>query len=330
MLAATRQRFLDDYIKIRHAEGRGSQDSAYYLALPYRDITGRLQDQWTIRAKSYRYLERRVLPPIEKQFAPAAAHRRPGRRKLLAVVSAGAARPPADRHRHPGRSAGRPRRRPPLSEARRLPARQRGVRRSATGRGQPRRGHLQRVHSLLHRLSPHAHRNPPVPAPGRLLSDCRFARLPAPRARRNDGPRAPPAVPDDLRLRLRHAAQHRVLRHGNARRTGPRPGHFVEGLSSLVWLAMGDASVEGALARQASALAISGFWPAGSPHDHPLPSAQHQTEEPPPAAFRALPRRGARRAAKSTKSWTAMSTPIRGDDRRADAAAIAWSCSASP
>jgi hypothetical protein len=68
MLAATRQRFLDDYIKIRHAEGRGSQDAEYYLALPFRDVTGRLQDQWTIRAKSYRYLERRVLPGIEKQF----------------------------------------------------------------------------------------------------------------------------------------------------------------------------------------------------------------------------------------------------------------------
>jgi SAM-dependent methyltransferase len=68
MLAATRQRFLDDYIKIRHAEGRGSQDAEYYLALPYRDVTGRLQDQWTIRAKSYRYLEGRVLPGIEKQF----------------------------------------------------------------------------------------------------------------------------------------------------------------------------------------------------------------------------------------------------------------------
>ena len=68
MLAATRQRFLDDYIKIRHAEGRGSQDADYYLALPYRDVTGRLQDQWTIRAKSYRYLEGRVLPGIEKQF----------------------------------------------------------------------------------------------------------------------------------------------------------------------------------------------------------------------------------------------------------------------
>jgi hypothetical protein len=29
MLAATRHRFLDDYIKIRHAEGRGSHASAY-------------------------------------------------------------------------------------------------------------------------------------------------------------------------------------------------------------------------------------------------------------------------------------------------------------
>ena len=69
MQAATRQRFLDDYIKIRHAEGRGSQDAAYYLALPFRDLTGRLQDQWTIRAKSWRYLEQGVLPSIEKQFA---------------------------------------------------------------------------------------------------------------------------------------------------------------------------------------------------------------------------------------------------------------------
>ncbi len=68
MLASTRQRFLDDYIKIRHAEGRGSRDADYYFALPYRDVTGRLQDQWTIRAKSWRYLEKRILPPIEKQF----------------------------------------------------------------------------------------------------------------------------------------------------------------------------------------------------------------------------------------------------------------------
>ncbi|HXS94208.1 MAG TPA: class I SAM-dependent methyltransferase [Candidatus Limnocylindrales bacterium] len=69
MLASARRQFLDDYIKIRHAEGRGSHDSAYYLALPFRDITGRLQDQWNIRAKSFRYLERRVLPRMEKRIA---------------------------------------------------------------------------------------------------------------------------------------------------------------------------------------------------------------------------------------------------------------------
>jgi SAM-dependent methyltransferase len=68
MLGTVRQRFLEDYVKIRHAEGRGSQNAAYYLALPYRDITGRLQDQWSMRAKSWRYLERRVLPSIERQF----------------------------------------------------------------------------------------------------------------------------------------------------------------------------------------------------------------------------------------------------------------------
>ena len=67
MLASVRRQFLDDYIKIRHAEGRGSQSADYYLELPFRDISGRLQDQWTIRAASYRYLERRILPGIEKR-----------------------------------------------------------------------------------------------------------------------------------------------------------------------------------------------------------------------------------------------------------------------
>lgn len=66
MQASVRRQFLDDYIKIRHAEGRGSQSADYYLALPFRDITGRLQDQWTIRAASFRYLEKRILPRIEK------------------------------------------------------------------------------------------------------------------------------------------------------------------------------------------------------------------------------------------------------------------------
>ena len=68
MLTAARRRFLEDYTKIRHAEGRGSRDAAYYLQLPYRDITGRLQDQWIMRGRSYRYLERCVLAPIEARY----------------------------------------------------------------------------------------------------------------------------------------------------------------------------------------------------------------------------------------------------------------------
>ena len=68
MLATTRERFLADYIQIRRAEGRGSDSASYYLELPYRDITGKLQAQWSIRAASFRYLERRVLPAIERQF----------------------------------------------------------------------------------------------------------------------------------------------------------------------------------------------------------------------------------------------------------------------
>jgi SAM-dependent methyltransferase len=61
MLAAQRQRFLDDYLRIRRAEGRGSDDPAYYLALPYRDLSGRLSSQWEMRGKTYRHFERRVL-----------------------------------------------------------------------------------------------------------------------------------------------------------------------------------------------------------------------------------------------------------------------------
>ncbi len=68
MHAGTRQRFLAEYVKIRHAEGRGSEDSDYYLALPFRDITGRLQQQWEMRGKSYRYLENWVLPEIENRL----------------------------------------------------------------------------------------------------------------------------------------------------------------------------------------------------------------------------------------------------------------------
>jgi ubiquinone/menaquinone biosynthesis C-methylase UbiE len=62
METAARQRFLDDYLRIRRAEGRGSDDPAYYLALPYQDLSGKLSAQWTMRGRTYSYFENRLLP----------------------------------------------------------------------------------------------------------------------------------------------------------------------------------------------------------------------------------------------------------------------------
>jgi ubiquinone/menaquinone biosynthesis C-methylase UbiE len=61
MESAARHRFLDDYLRIRRAEGRGSDDPAYYLALPYKDLSGKLASQWAMRARTYTYLEKFVL-----------------------------------------------------------------------------------------------------------------------------------------------------------------------------------------------------------------------------------------------------------------------------
>ncbi|MCU1259696.1 MAG: Methyltransferase type 11 [Bryobacterales bacterium] len=62
-----RRRFLEDYRTIRHAEGRGSEDPAYYRALPYQDLSGNNAWQWSIRARSFRYFERAILAPLERQ-----------------------------------------------------------------------------------------------------------------------------------------------------------------------------------------------------------------------------------------------------------------------
>jgi len=62
MIAAARRQFLDDYARIRSAEGRGSDESAYYRALPFADLPGRNSDQWRIRARTFQYFADRVLP----------------------------------------------------------------------------------------------------------------------------------------------------------------------------------------------------------------------------------------------------------------------------
>lgn len=73
------EQFMQEYETIREAEGRGSSDADYYLALPYRDLSGDNQAQWAIRAQSYRFLEHIILPKIES-----------GRPKSLAVLDLGA------------------------------------------------------------------------------------------------------------------------------------------------------------------------------------------------------------------------------------------------
>ena len=58
-------RFISDYEKVREKEGRGSGSAEYYLALPFQDLSGHNQWQWSIRARTFNYLQRRVLPQIE-------------------------------------------------------------------------------------------------------------------------------------------------------------------------------------------------------------------------------------------------------------------------
>jgi SAM-dependent methyltransferase len=62
------RRFAAEYSAIRAREGRGSETAEYYLALPFRDVTGHNAWQWWIRACSFEYLASRALPPIEARF----------------------------------------------------------------------------------------------------------------------------------------------------------------------------------------------------------------------------------------------------------------------
>ncbi|HEY7387470.1 MAG TPA: class I SAM-dependent methyltransferase [Bryobacteraceae bacterium] len=65
LAAERRRRFLEEYREIRYAEGRGSDDPAWYRALPFRDVTGRNSAMWQMRAKTWRYFVNRVLAPLE-------------------------------------------------------------------------------------------------------------------------------------------------------------------------------------------------------------------------------------------------------------------------
>ena len=54
-------RFLDEYGRVRRAEGRGYAGADGYLALPYAPASDPLHWQWQVRARSYEHLVERVL-----------------------------------------------------------------------------------------------------------------------------------------------------------------------------------------------------------------------------------------------------------------------------
>lgn len=60
--------FIRGYELVRRKEGRFSQDPAFYLALPFADLTGKFSDQWRIRARSFRHLECRLLPRLSELY----------------------------------------------------------------------------------------------------------------------------------------------------------------------------------------------------------------------------------------------------------------------
>jgi ubiquinone/menaquinone biosynthesis C-methylase UbiE/uncharacterized protein YbaR (Trm112 family) len=58
-------RFITDYERVRHFEGRFSAEASYYRALPFQDLSGRFSADWKIRAASFRALTK-VLPAKSK------------------------------------------------------------------------------------------------------------------------------------------------------------------------------------------------------------------------------------------------------------------------
>jgi len=61
------RRFIAEYRAVRRGEGWGSAGPAYYLALPFRDLSGRFEEIWRIRAASFSTLLRRVVVPLERE-----------------------------------------------------------------------------------------------------------------------------------------------------------------------------------------------------------------------------------------------------------------------
>jgi SAM-dependent methyltransferase len=58
-------RFIQNYETVRKAEGREHDDPNFYLSLPYCNRTERNSWQWAIRARTYNFIARRILPAVQ-------------------------------------------------------------------------------------------------------------------------------------------------------------------------------------------------------------------------------------------------------------------------
>jgi SAM-dependent methyltransferase len=56
--------FIAEYEQIRRFEGRGSIDSKFYLNLPFCNLPDCNAWQWAIRARTFGYIEQRILPKL--------------------------------------------------------------------------------------------------------------------------------------------------------------------------------------------------------------------------------------------------------------------------
>jgi SAM-dependent methyltransferase len=61
------RRFIAEYELVRAAEGRGSMLPEYYLNLPFKDMSGRNSDQWAIRARTFRAMQRSIVAPLAQR-----------------------------------------------------------------------------------------------------------------------------------------------------------------------------------------------------------------------------------------------------------------------
>src|SRR5690606_35852092 len=71
--------FIANYDKVRRREAWGHDRGDYYRALPYRDLSGRHERIWRIRAKSFDALLNAVVEPLSA-----------GRNEPLNILDAGA------------------------------------------------------------------------------------------------------------------------------------------------------------------------------------------------------------------------------------------------